>query len=134
MDMCYDGALVIPSSYAVMDEEEMMYVEGGAYYSGIRGWVVAGFLSGIGKGIVDFAKITAEAIKGYVLAMFTGGPLGVLSGVITSVILGAGLFSLTYLGGQFISAGLQAAGYMATKGHFNINANDNIFSIISVTA
>lgn len=29
MDMCYDGALVMPSSYAVMDEEEMTYVEGG---------------------------------------------------------------------------------------------------------
>ncbi len=29
MNMCYDGALVMPSSYAVMDEEEMTYVEGG---------------------------------------------------------------------------------------------------------
>lgn len=29
MDMCYDGTLVLPSSYAVMEEEEMMYVEGG---------------------------------------------------------------------------------------------------------
>lgn len=27
MDMCYDGALVLPSSYAVMDEEEMCYTE-----------------------------------------------------------------------------------------------------------
>ncbi len=30
MDMCYEGALVMPSSYAVMNEEEMTYVEGGA--------------------------------------------------------------------------------------------------------
>ena len=29
MDMCYDGALVLPSSYAIMDEEEMCYIEGG---------------------------------------------------------------------------------------------------------
>lgn len=29
MDMCYDGALVLPSSYAVMNEEEMSYTEGG---------------------------------------------------------------------------------------------------------
>lgn len=29
MEMCYDGALVMPSSYAVMDNEEMTYVEGG---------------------------------------------------------------------------------------------------------
>lgn len=27
MDMCYDGTLVLPSSYAVMDEEEMSYLE-----------------------------------------------------------------------------------------------------------
>lgn len=29
MEMTYDGMLVMPSSYAVMDEEEMTYVEGG---------------------------------------------------------------------------------------------------------
>lgn len=29
MEMCYDGTLVMPSSYAVMDEEEMTYVEWG---------------------------------------------------------------------------------------------------------
>lgn len=29
MEMCYDGALVMPSNYAVMGEEEMIYVEGG---------------------------------------------------------------------------------------------------------
>ena len=30
MEMCYNGALVMPSYYASMDEEEMMYLEGGA--------------------------------------------------------------------------------------------------------
>lgn len=29
MDMCYDGALVMPSNYAVINEEEMTYVDGG---------------------------------------------------------------------------------------------------------
>ena len=29
MDMCYDGALVLPSSYAVMNGNEMNYVDGG---------------------------------------------------------------------------------------------------------
>ena len=33
MEMCYDGALVMPSSYAVMDENEMMYLEGGVKVS-----------------------------------------------------------------------------------------------------
>ena len=29
MEMYYEGALVMPSSYSVMDDEEMTYVEGG---------------------------------------------------------------------------------------------------------
>lgn len=32
MEMCYNGALVMPSNYAVMDEEEMIYVEGGGLF------------------------------------------------------------------------------------------------------
>lgn len=30
MEMCYDGALVMPSNYAVMREDEMTYVDGGS--------------------------------------------------------------------------------------------------------
>lgn len=30
MEMTYDGTLVMPSNYAVMDEEEMTYFEGGS--------------------------------------------------------------------------------------------------------
>lgn len=37
MEMCYDGTLVMPSSYAVMSEEEMTYVEGGSW-SSYTGW------------------------------------------------------------------------------------------------
>ncbi len=29
MEMCYDGALAMPSNYVVMDEEEMTYTQGG---------------------------------------------------------------------------------------------------------
>ena len=29
MEMCYDGALVMPKNYAVVNEEEMTYVDGG---------------------------------------------------------------------------------------------------------
>lgn len=34
MEMTYGGALVMPRSYAMMDEEEMMYLEGGAVLTG----------------------------------------------------------------------------------------------------
>ena len=32
MVMTYDGALVMPSSYAVMNEEEMCYLDGGVSF------------------------------------------------------------------------------------------------------
>ena len=38
MEMCYDGALVMPSSYAVMDAEEMTYVEGGVSWKTAKQW------------------------------------------------------------------------------------------------
>ena len=33
MELCYDGALVMPSNYSIMNEDEMTYVEGGFYIS-----------------------------------------------------------------------------------------------------
>ncbi|MFA9377906.1 MAG: hypothetical protein ACERKZ_14290 [Lachnotalea sp.] len=33
MEMTYDGALVMPSAFGVMEEEEMMLVEGGGAFS-----------------------------------------------------------------------------------------------------
>ena len=41
MEMCYDGALVMPSSYVVMSEDEMTYVDGGI---AIPNWAVAGVI------------------------------------------------------------------------------------------
>lgn len=41
MEMCYDGALVMPSSYAVMNEEEMTYVDGGNGWWNAD-WFIAG--------------------------------------------------------------------------------------------
>lgn len=41
MEMCYDGALVMPSRYAVMDNDEMTYVEGGGKWYIPRGIVAA---------------------------------------------------------------------------------------------
>ena len=37
MEMTYGGALVMPSNYAVMSEEEMTYVEGGKNYTYKKG-------------------------------------------------------------------------------------------------
>jgi len=46
MEMCYDGALVMPNSYAVMNEDEMMYIEGGALKtSQLAGMIDLAFLA-----------------------------------------------------------------------------------------
>ncbi|MBQ9886542.1 MAG: hypothetical protein IJM37_06780 [Lachnospiraceae bacterium] len=42
MEMCYDGALVMPSSYALMSEDEMTYLEGGI---AIPNWLVGGVIN-----------------------------------------------------------------------------------------
>lgn len=48
MEMCYDGALVMPSSYAVMNEEEMMYVEGGGIQSIVEQVIAGCIVTAIG--------------------------------------------------------------------------------------
>ncbi len=50
MEMCYDEELVMPSSYAVMDEAEMTYVEGG----GVGGAAI-GLVGGLGVGLCEGA-------------------------------------------------------------------------------
>lgn len=62
MDMCYDGALVMPSSYAVMDEEEMCYVEGGGKFYDACVWILTQAVGGIIGG-ASFAAVCAVIAK-----------------------------------------------------------------------
>ena len=59
MKTCYREPLVMPASYAVMDEEEMMYVEGGSeYYNAAT--------------CKEKAKYAMQCINNYVSAMSNG--------------------------------------------------------------
>ena len=60
MEMTYDGSLVMPSSYAVMQEEEMTYVEGGIKAS-VKWWGIT----------IKFSGRDAEGI-GWALATGSG--------------------------------------------------------------
>lgn len=78
MGLCDDGTLVMPSSYAVMDEEEMSYVEGGGTVSlglkiGKNSFVIHA-LSAIGS-TLTIAKCTA-ALTGCQIAIATAIELG----------------------------------------------------------
>lgn len=75
MEMCYDGALVMPSNYAVMEEDEMVYVEGGkaiarstvekAVNIGVSALLLA---VGIGYGISAILWFVKNSVKGLVVA------------------------------------------------------------------
>ena len=56
MEMCYGGALVMPSNYAVMSEDEMTYVDGGLKAS-VKWWGIT----------IKFSKRDAEGL-GWALA------------------------------------------------------------------
>ena len=62
MEMCYNGALVMPSSYAAMNEEEMTYVEAGWSIKAIvnkRKGVPVGALIALTATVSEMAWITA---------------------------------------------------------------------------
>lgn len=50
MEMCYDGALVMPKNYAVVSEEEMTYVDGGGIPTWLGGMVIDGIITAITGG------------------------------------------------------------------------------------
>ena len=69
MEMTYDGALVMPKSFAVVDEEEMTYVDGGSWSGALfRDNVVGGVQRAIAnyKGpILAQCGITLSVVKGW---------------------------------------------------------------------
>ncbi|MCQ2464654.1 MAG: hypothetical protein MJ095_03620 [Oscillospiraceae bacterium] len=59
MEMCYDGALVMPNNYAVVNEEEMTYVDGGV---ALPNWLVGGLINyGIGLAFGGVAAFLGAA-------------------------------------------------------------------------
>lgn len=111
MDMCYDGALVLPSSYAVMNENEMSYTEGGGSrtYRGNQGWAAAAALTSAGLLLSGMGKaVGATIIKGCI----GGGPIAWICGIAATVAI---MYGSGALGGQMYSAGFQALYCMAKK-------------------
>lgn len=110
MEMCYNGALMMPSSYAMMDEEEMMYVDGGwsgsvfaanlkgAYnnYKTAKKALLAGGLT-LGA-IAKTASSTVTAIYMSYGAAITG-TAAAIGGFVVGLIVGVGISAgVTYLG------------------------------------
>ena len=116
--MCYDGALVLPSSYAVMNEEEMTYVEGGATYKISKKTVykkasvaVSDYLycSRVLKvwavGMVICSAV-AGALVGQVVGAIIGGCMGLVAGSVVwnwaSACSGAAIAASNYSGNTML--------------------------------
>lgn len=77
MELCYEGALVMPSSYMVMDEDEMSYLEGGGT---VR--VIAS-----SKTVQKIARAGVSLVGAAIGAAFSGPVLmKVVSGGLTALI------------------------------------------------
>lgn len=106
MDMCYDGTLVMPSSYAMMEEDEMSYVEGGgaaqsvAYYAVEMGvnMIINSVLGGAGtiKTVIQcFGKnATKEAIKKALKKWVSVRVANALAGTLIGAVAGFLTFSV----------------------------------------
>ncbi|SCP99846.1 hypothetical protein SAMN05421730_10654 [Anaerobium acetethylicum] len=133
MEMCYDGALVMPSSYAVMNEEEMTYVEGGADFS--RSWVsvivdvaalaVCPYLAPIkymGKAAaIALVKVYLPKLAGAfktIIQMAIGASINITTGAIGNLLLG-NAWSLTSVGGMVaLAADFFSDGMVDTRVRF----------------
>ena len=56
MEMTYNGTLVMPANYAVVNEEEMTYVEGGGFFDAVKE-----FASGIGLTITSLSLLSGAS-------------------------------------------------------------------------
>lgn len=107
MEMYYDGTLVMPKNYSVMDEEEMTYVEGGGTIKikiGKNSFII-GALAAVG-GTLTTAKCIAVL-----------GGLGV--SIAAAIELGTAGLGTLYAGAFLLSWGTVAsaiAGYAVTYG------------------
>lgn len=97
MEMCYDGALVMPSSYALMDEEEMTYVEGGV--TGVRSFSTVGSaysayssagsqLHWLALGLGISVAVTGTGIGGLV-GNIPGAVIGAVIGAVGGIVAGS---------------------------------------------
>ena len=100
MEMCYDGALVMPSSYALMDEEEMCYTEGGVRFTvskdrcaSIATYIYA--LLGVAGGTIGISalkdKLTSciATVGKFIkkVCSTSGGLIGIVIGTIAAVLV-----------------------------------------------
>lgn len=100
--MCYDGTLVMPSSYAVMDEEEMTYVGGGFKVTITKALVVYAAVKIVGsvakhygrQAMTNLLKTYGKTAFRYILSC-TNPILSAISAILAGFVVAASIAAVT---------------------------------------
>ncbi|MBZ9606707.1 hypothetical protein G9F73_002495 [Clostridium estertheticum] len=111
--------LRLPSCYVDVERDEMEYVDGGATYSGAKGWGAASAMASIGAGAAGFAS-------GAIALLLPFGAVGWLTAAISFA-------PMALVSSQLASAGEAALWNMGRKGKFTITTTTNPFALFSVS-
>mgnify|MGYP000930306931 CR=1 FL=1 len=110
MEMCYNEALVMPSNYVVMDNDEMTYVDGGVYISNtqIRDVVTAFRLTNCANpGMLSAALIPILPLAtSWINALPVGGQI-IFAFICASTAYVAGQFAIAYFSGKGVDISLK---------------------------
>lgn len=117
MELCYDGALVMPSNYAVMSEEEMTYTEGGTTVMS-----KSQCCDGLAKIGIASPQIAIAGALTYTLATKLINKVATVAGVAAKVIS----LVLSWAVGQVVQLGVAIARGALNKG-VSIWWNWNVF-------
>jgi len=115
MEMCYDGALVMPNNCVVMNSEEMTYVEAGCVYISydiLKNVALAMCINPLPGALlaVGYVKLCAivSAQAGLLLGKLgsLGGPIGAAIGFVAGALTAASI-ATTYIDALWARKGIE---------------------------
>ena len=112
--MCYDGALVMPSKFVMMDEDEMTYVEGGTWNNFKQNML----------GLIDYSAPVRWAFGQLGITPAYVAALGYMSYTFATATFGSAMVSVATAVGGVVGAILGIAGVSYAM---NKMWNDRIF-------
>jgi len=130
MEMCYSGALVMPSSYVVMDKDEMTYLEGGAIsVDTVATYINVGvqtilFAAGVGFGVSSIMWFINNSVNGFVAASLTRAIISVIAPL--GFTIGSGLYGILSTANANWSIGYCIANYIDRKIEKGRKRNDRM--------
>lgn len=130
MEMTYDGALIMPSNYAILDEDEMAYIEGGLSWDNAK-TIAVGILAVVGACNTVMAAFNnavkwGSLVKGISEAAFVSGVASKVSATIgkitawisqfAGIVVGVLATLVAFAGGYYVGQKIGQAVFSRYKG------------------